>query len=806
MIWVILLSLAIRVPWAAWASITPLADFAGYDNIARGLLTTGEFRYTYGPAFRTPGYPLFLASIYATFGLSCKAVGLVQAVMGGFTSGLIVLLARKTLSLRTALLAGILHALSFTSIAYVPVLASENLAVFLLLGSLLALASSHQATGTRRILLAAASGGLFCSLLLTRPAVATLTSPVFMLLTVYHPHLRKWSLRIPVFFVLAAGLVFSPWSVRNYRLGMSPLTVSTQGGLALWWEVRHHVYPGSSSYTAGTEGLSDQERDVVCRKMAIEWIRTHTRIYLEMCRARLARALGASVDGCAAQYMYPSREDNEVVLAYIKTRRGPPENVPSSVQRRRENVSWRCNHIVKPVNTVLSPLILAGILLSLPRWRAFSFSLLPALSYLGILIATVFIERYRLPSNALLLIPLAALLADVFTGTRDLGTWLPRAGKAAFAGLLIAASLYAHMTNLATGWYRAPPVCYGSPDVSGLEFKRVPFPGPAESYSAVPADGVSLSHADEGLRCDIIAEKNARTAGIRFPVLPPDAIKLDISLVSPDEVLSLNVSALDESGRRVHRWLWHVSRTPWDRDRRSYAFVPGQKVRYFVPTGSDQLDEVSQLKIVASVRADSSGGFVLHRAETAPWRPAAPSPGFDFTVLDLPGEPSAYGTPRNEGLESRSIDQAGQGLCFSAKALSESVGYCYGGLRFKVPRMDAFRMRMRFENPGQITRVLVDAYTATRAHLARWSWVCNEYAPPSSDPVTLTFVPWQNVGFFTVRSPDGWFSDVRELRVYIVIAPGQEAGMVIESLELGTEKRSPAPQTRPASNDPSTGL
>lgn len=91
-------------------------------------------------AYRTPGYPGLLALIYLAVGHSWKAAAMFQALLGALTSGMLVLLAATVVSVRASAAAGLLHTFSPAALAYVPILASENLAIPLVVGGLLCLA------------------------------------------------------------------------------------------------------------------------------------------------------------------------------------------------------------------------------------------------------------------------------------------------------------------------------------------------------------------------------------------------------------------------------------------------------------------------------------------------------------------------------------------------------------------------------------------------------------------------------------------------------------------------------------------
>ena len=65
----------------------PFSDAKQYDNIAVNIVSGHGFSKIVGGPYvpttiRTPGYPLFLAGIYAVFGHSYIAVKIIQAVLG----------------------------------------------------------------------------------------------------------------------------------------------------------------------------------------------------------------------------------------------------------------------------------------------------------------------------------------------------------------------------------------------------------------------------------------------------------------------------------------------------------------------------------------------------------------------------------------------------------------------------------------------------------------------------------------------------------------------------------------------------
>lgn len=439
---VFLLSLALRLTWVGFAHVTPVSDFRGYDSLAVRWLMTGGFGSPGWLAYRTPGYPGFLAGVYFIFGHHWGAAAFVQAILGGVSSALVVGLAGRIVSPRASLIAGLLHALSPTSLAYVPVLASENLAVPLLLLGLLLLVS-----GRRRMLLAAASGAVFGLLILVRPAAVAFL-PAWVLLAAYDPRSRRLRILPAAAGLVACLAVLSPWLVRNHRVGLGAFTLSTSGGVNAWMGNHENAQHGGYSLERPSwveQGdRTERERDRAYWQEAIGWARAHPRQYLALCVTRAARLLGAEPDRWAAAYLTPSRQRDELMVSQYGA--GRP---PSTTDPRLERALRRDKLILAGLRVIISPLILLAAFMSLRRWRDYAIALLPAFCYLGALSLSYAQMRFRELADPLLFIPLAALLSDLLFGGDELGAGLSRRRKATAALLLVSASLALHATGIA---------------------------------------------------------------------------------------------------------------------------------------------------------------------------------------------------------------------------------------------------------------------------------------------------------------------------------------------------------------------
>jgi len=425
------LSLAIRLPWAALAQVTPISDFAGYDSLARKWLTTGEFGFANGRAYRTPGYPGFLAAIYWVSGYSTRTAQIAQAVLGAVTSGLIVLLASRLIGPRSAALAGLLHAMWPTSLAYVPVLASENLAVPFVLLTLLA-ATWEKESLRRRCAATGAAGLCFGILLLVRPA-ALFFLPAIALLAIWEPSSKRWRLRPAIVWVAVLGLTLWPWFVRNYRLGLGLPTLSTAGGINLWMgnhaEARHGGYRGGYP-AAQAEGFPKGEVEAhrALKAAAMRWIVGHPWRYLTLCGQRAKRLLGTTADPWAAKWLYPVAGNDDAVVAAYRDKRSASQ--PADLLARARALQVRHGRMLTEFRAVAAPLMLTALILGMLHYRKFGVVVLPALSYAIGTSATFMQERFRELWDPLLLIPLAGLLADIISGTANLppysrlGRWI----------------------------------------------------------------------------------------------------------------------------------------------------------------------------------------------------------------------------------------------------------------------------------------------------------------------------------------------------------------------------------------------
>jgi len=223
------------------------SDQRGYQRLGESLATTGEFtRYsgseTFAPeVIRTPGYPAFVAVVYAVAGVGNNtAVAVAQAGVFVAICLLVFVLARRAAGDRAALVAAGLTAL------YPPLPYFGGLVLTELWTALVATAAmvvGLRAAQQGRLRDFALAGVLFSVTTLVRPAFVLM--PFFFAIAVpalvrsqrLGPRLKGWAV-----LALTASITLLPWFTYNY-VNLGQFTLSPAGGVGrgLWegsWQGR----------------------------------------------------------------------------------------------------------------------------------------------------------------------------------------------------------------------------------------------------------------------------------------------------------------------------------------------------------------------------------------------------------------------------------------------------------------------------------------------------------------------------------------------------------------------------------------
>ena len=229
-----------------------LGDAAKYLSLAVNLLEHHVFSRSVVPPFEpdillTPGYPAFVAIIFALSARSEIAVVIIQVVLRGLTAWLLVRLGWRLFASReVGLAAGWAYAFAAVPYMFVGVLSPETLYTALLMGTLVLFAS-------RPALLNLIVAGFLAGLgVLTRP-IGLVAMWGLPLVEMCRSKLTWAVPRVALLFGVA-GLVVAPWLVRNQSLfGMPVLTSVSSHNLLNYVAASTLARAEGTSLAAGQE-------------------------------------------------------------------------------------------------------------------------------------------------------------------------------------------------------------------------------------------------------------------------------------------------------------------------------------------------------------------------------------------------------------------------------------------------------------------------------------------------------------------------------------------------------------------------
>ena len=278
LLWIFLLGLLVRVAWVLYDPAQPVSDFAWYDRMARNLATGVGYAISEGKptAYRPPAYPLFLAVIYRLINDSLLAARLGNAFLGAATILMTYYLARRNFSHREAVWGAALVAFTPSLILYSGLHASENLAVPLILATMLCLQIGVDQNRRGWFII---SGLLLGAASLTRGSLFLLPFAWLVWLIFRGATIRR---QLTIMACLAAGLAIPllPWIVRNAVTFGYFIPLSTNDGINLLISFNPHskgkFVPGDQ--IPGLSNLREQNLDeygfsLAARNLALEFIR-----------------------------------------------------------------------------------------------------------------------------------------------------------------------------------------------------------------------------------------------------------------------------------------------------------------------------------------------------------------------------------------------------------------------------------------------------------------------------------------------------------------------------------------------------
>lgn len=238
-----------RLPWFD----TPLLDASFHDYWARGIVNgnwTPPAEYPDPqiralPYYKAPGYPWFLAAVYAVLGGDYLAPRLVQMGLGMVNILLLYLLGRRWLGQAVGLVAATLMAVYWMAIYFEGELHEATLLIFLTLLLLFSLdACVRRLSWGRCVVLGAILG--FTALvrpnaLLCAPAVA-----LALVWTEFRTPCRRWIIPLACIAIGLAAAI-APVAIRNARVSGEFIPITSFGGF--------NLYLGNNDEATGTSSV-----------------------------------------------------------------------------------------------------------------------------------------------------------------------------------------------------------------------------------------------------------------------------------------------------------------------------------------------------------------------------------------------------------------------------------------------------------------------------------------------------------------------------------------------------------------------
>lgn len=294
---VAIVAVLLRLGFVAVESVQITNDSGAYDRLAHGILDGSGLHYhTQLSAERTPGYPLFVAAIYALGG-SQTAVAVVQV----FIEGLCILLIGSLGALLRVPSWGILSAAWLTAI-FPPLVTQPSYFMTESLYQIVILVAVIYSLKARNFLMAGLAGlfwGLTC---LVRPTPL----PFVFLLGAVMVLLKPTGRRITGVVLIAACLVtLAPWLIRNQRVLGAPVlsTFGWQNIYAMNSRLADSDWATMPAFLSSVTDLcvrvgwgdhaveerSDVQVDSLCRTAALNLIKENPVRFIEASAQRVAR-------------------------------------------------------------------------------------------------------------------------------------------------------------------------------------------------------------------------------------------------------------------------------------------------------------------------------------------------------------------------------------------------------------------------------------------------------------------------------------------------------------------------------------
>jgi 4-amino-4-deoxy-L-arabinose transferase-like glycosyltransferase len=239
------LAVAVRLAWVLAHPNAQYSDSVWYDGAAARLVEHGQYGLDGPSAWFPPGYPFFLAAIYAVTGHVQLAGKIGNALLGGGIAAFTYLLARSFTTRSTALVSGLLVAVWPDLVFQASILSSDLLAACGFV-AVLWLGTRPAATPRAFWLRAVGLGLLVGWMVLVRPVSVILLGSLGLWWWLRSRSVgRALADLVPV--VAISGVIVGAWTLRNATTFGQPIPISTNGGYNFWQSNQRYA-DGNDTY------------------------------------------------------------------------------------------------------------------------------------------------------------------------------------------------------------------------------------------------------------------------------------------------------------------------------------------------------------------------------------------------------------------------------------------------------------------------------------------------------------------------------------------------------------------------------
>jgi 4-amino-4-deoxy-L-arabinose transferase-like glycosyltransferase len=296
---VLLAALGVRLGWVLTrpvddASIDQLPDQREYLEVARSFLAGEGFSFT-DPrftdrvyAYRTPGYPLFLAAC----GADVRVARIVQSLIDTATVLAAYLLARGRLSPATCVLAALFVAFNPFLVYFCGLLLSETLFTAMLAWGMVLLLRNRSTPAWL------AGGVMLAMAVLVRPGAIALpvligVAAVFANRSETPAYHRRWPLPVGTTMLVLTLAALLPWAVRNHRQLGAWVWTSTNGGITRYDGFNPDATGASDQSFVATmpqlRRMSEVQRDQYLAEQAQQFIRENPKRAIKLAGEKVLR-------------------------------------------------------------------------------------------------------------------------------------------------------------------------------------------------------------------------------------------------------------------------------------------------------------------------------------------------------------------------------------------------------------------------------------------------------------------------------------------------------------------------------------